>query len=135
MLLIVISSLVNCSSSPDRQKLLNSSKKLRKSSCRRAIQRKPSIMWYVYILKCADGTLYTGTTTDVSRRVNEHNRKKGGACTRARLPVKLIHKEPYKTRSKALKREAQIKRWSPEKKLALISHNKAALKRLSKSRD
>jgi putative endonuclease len=77
-------------------------------------------MWYLYILKCADNTLYTGTTTDVSRRVNEHNRKKGGACTRARLPVKLIHKEPYKTRSKAQKREAQIKRWSHQKKLALL---------------
>jgi len=67
--------------------------------------------------------LYTGTTTDISRRVSEHNRKKGGACTRARLPVKLMHKESYKNRSKAQGREAQIKRWPREKKLALINRN------------
>ena len=65
-------------------------------------------MWYVYILRCADRTLYTGTTTDISRRVNEHNRKNGGACTKARLPVKLAYKESYQVKSGALKRKAQI---------------------------
>ena len=92
-------------------------------------------MWYVYILRCADGILYTGSTTDIDRRVKEHNRKKGGGCTRARLPVKLIYKETCLSRSEAQKREHQIKTWSRDKKLALISHNKSALHELSKSRD
>lgn len=81
-------------------------------------------MWYVYILRCADGTLYTGTTTDVTRRVKEHNRKKGGACTRVRLPVKLVYKEVYEIQSQALKREHQIKRLSRQKKLGLINHRR-----------
>lgn len=91
-------------------------------------------MWYVYILKCADGIFYTGTTTDISRRLKEHNHKKGGACTRVRLPVKLTYKKAYETRSQALKREAQIKRWTRKKKLALIKRNGALLVKLSKSR-
>ena len=77
-------------------------------------------MWYVYILRCADGILYTGTTTDISRRVKEHNNKKGGACTRVRLPVTLAYKEVYETQSQALKRETQIKHLPRNKKLALI---------------
>jgi putative endonuclease len=77
-------------------------------------------VWYVYIIMCADGTLYTGSTTDISRRVNEHNRKKGAAYTKARLPVKLVYKETHPNRSHAQKREAQIKLWNRKKKLALI---------------
>lgn len=92
-------------------------------------------MWYVYILRCADDTLYTGITTDISRRLKEHNRKKGGAYTRASLPVKIVYKEPYQTRSQVQRREAQIKRWTKKKKLALIEANKAELIKLSKSRD
>jgi len=88
------------------------------------------VMWYIYILQCADNTLYTGTTTDPLRRVKEHNRKKGGACTRARLPVKLAYKESFETQSSALKREAQIKRWTRKKKLALIEGNSLLLKKL-----
>jgi len=92
-------------------------------------------MWHVYILQCADGLLYTGSTTDIDRRVKEHNRKKGGGCTRGRLPVKLVCKEAYPNRSEAQKREAQIKKWSRQKKLALISHDLKVLKQLSRSRD
>ena len=92
-------------------------------------------MWYIYILQCADGLLYTGSTTDIDRRVKEHNSKKGGGCTRGRLPVKLVHKEPYPNLSEAQKREAQIKGWSRQKKLALISQNKIKLKQLAKSKD
>ena len=77
-------------------------------------------MWHVYILKCGDGSLYTGITTDVLRRIIEHNNKKGGNYTRSRLPVELLHKENYSTRSKALKREYQIKSLTKNKKLALI---------------
>ncbi len=92
-------------------------------------------MWYIYILRCADGLLYTGSTTDIPRRVKEHNHKKGGGCTRRRLPVKLVYKEDYPNRSEAQKREAQIKAWSRQKKLALISRNTRTLKHLAKSRD
>jgi len=92
-------------------------------------------MWHFYILHCVDGSLYTGTTTDICRRLKEHNNKKGGSYTRNRLPVKLLYKEYYPTRSKAQKREAQIKRWSRQKKLALISNNKHQLIQSSKSRD
>ena len=77
-------------------------------------------MWYVYILECVDNTLYTGITTDIDRRLKEHNRKKGGACTRSRLPVKLAYRESGQTKSQALKREAEIKSWARKEKLALI---------------
>ena len=92
-------------------------------------------MWYVYIVQCSDGLLYTGSTTDIERRINEHNRKKGGGCTRRRLPVTLVYKEPHPDRSSAQQREAQIKRWSRQKKLALIANDKAELKRLAQSRE
>jgi predicted GIY-YIG superfamily endonuclease len=78
-------------------------------------------MWYVYILRCADGTLYAGSTTDIERRIKEHNRKKGGGYTRSRLPVKLIYRESCPDRSKAQRREAEIKALSRQNKLALIS--------------
>jgi putative endonuclease len=92
-------------------------------------------MWHVYIIKCADNTLYTGVTNDISRRVNRHNARKGGSYTRTRTPVTLIHSEEYPTYSAALKREAQIKRWTKKKKLALIAGDTSHLHELSKSRD
>ncbi len=85
--------------------------------------QKGKIMWYTYILRCKDNSLYTGITTDIIRRVSEHNAGNGGACTRARLPVELAYKETCKNRSDALKREAQIKRLSRQKKLTLIQHS------------
>jgi putative endonuclease len=87
-------------------------------------------MWYVYILKCADGLLYTGSTTDIERRLKEHNRGKGGGCTRGRLPVKLVHQELLPNRSQAQKRESQIKKWPRQKKLALINGNLDLSKKL-----
>ena len=92
-------------------------------------------MWHVYILKCADSTLYTGVTTDISRRVNRHNAKMGGAHTQIRTPVVLVYSEECPGYSAALKREAQIKRWTKKKKLALISGNISLLHNLSKSHD
>jgi len=92
-------------------------------------------MWHVYIIKCADNTLYTGVTTDVSRRVKTHNVKSGGSYTRIRTPVKLVYQEPHPNQSSALKREAQIKRWTKQKKLALISSNLSLLHTISKSRE
>lgn len=77
-------------------------------------------MYYVYIIECKDGTLYTGITTDVERRFKEHDLGKGGAYTRSKKVRKVLYVEQLKTRSKALKREAQIKRLSRKQKLDLI---------------
>ncbi len=77
-------------------------------------------MYFVYILLCADGTLYTGITTDIERRFLEHKEGKGGHYTSARKPVKILYTEEHKNRSSALKREAEIKKLSKEKKLTLM---------------
>lgn len=78
--------------------------------------------WYVYILRCADDSLYTGITTELERRVAEHNNSKLGArYTRARLPVTLIYHETLTSRSLASRREAQIKQLTRQQKLLLIA--------------
>lgn len=79
--------------------------------------------WFVYILKCADDTLYTGITTDCQRRVQQHNAKKGAKYTRVRTPVALLYKEIAENRSEATKREIAIKKLSREQKLSLIKLN------------
>lgn len=80
-----------------------------------------SSMFYVYIVKCKDKTLYTGITTDLKRRVREHNSSNLGAkYTRARRPVKLVWSDKFKTRSGALKEEYKIKQLSRKEKLNLI---------------
>lgn len=66
-------------------------------------------VWSVYMLRCADGSLYTGITTDIERRLSEHNSGKGSRYTRARLPVELVFIEPAATESKAKAREAELK--------------------------
>ena len=79
-------------------------------------------MYYLYILQCADKTLYTGITVDLNRRVTEHNDVKLGAkYTRARRPVKLVYSKKYKDRSKASIAEAGMKKLSRDEKLKLIS--------------
>ena len=78
-------------------------------------------MWYLYIIRCNDDSLYTGVTTDIPRRIKEHNLKTGGSYTRTRTPVELVYQEPLPTRSSALKREIQIKKLPRTKKLALIN--------------
>lgn len=77
-------------------------------------------MWYVYILQCADGTLYTGITTDVNRRLNEHNSGKGAKYTRTRLPVMIVAVSEAGSRSEASKEEYRIKQLTREQKLKLI---------------
>tara|TARA_R100000750_G_scaffold13034_4_gene8362 strand:- start:11750 stop:11995 length:246 start_codon:yes stop_codon:yes gene_type:complete len=79
------------------------------------------VAWSVYLVKCADNTFYTGVTTDVERRVNEHNvdDKKGAKYTRARRPVELVWSEVHPNRSKACQREYEIKRWSRSRKAEL----------------
>jgi len=77
--------------------------------------------WYIYILRCNDGSLYTGITTDPNRRLKEHNLSpKGARYTRARRPVHLVYKESAFSRSAAAKREYQLKRLSPAQKESLI---------------
>lgn len=74
-------------------------------------------MWFVYVLLCKDGSLYTGITDDVTRRFRDHVTGKGGRYTRSHRPVKIVHTESCQTKSKALKREAEIKRWPRDKKI------------------
>lgn len=76
-------------------------------------------MNYVYILKCADGTLYTGWTCDISKRIAAHNRGKGAKYTKSRRPVSLFYLDETDSKSRALKREARIKKMSREQKLKL----------------
>lgn len=76
--------------------------------------------WHVYILQCADGTLYTGASNDVTARVDEHNRGRGAKYTRSRLPVGLVYLEATGARSAALRRERQIKRLTRSAKFELI---------------
>lgn len=78
-----------------------------------------SSSWFVYLLRCADGTLYAGITTDLDRRVVEHNAGSGARYTRARRPVELIHAEPAADRSAASRREAALKKLPRAAKLAL----------------
>ena len=78
-------------------------------------------MYYLYILKCADETLYTGITTDLKRRVVEHNSTKLGAkYTLSRRPVKLVYSRNFKNRSMASKEEARVKKLKKTEKLKLI---------------
>ncbi len=80
--------------------------------------RQPS--YYVYLLECADATIYTGVTTDVARRFSEHQQGSGARYTRARKACRILYAEKQKTRSLAQKREAEIKSWPRAKKLELI---------------
>ncbi len=81
-------------------------------------------MHYVYILKCSDNTLYTGYTVDIDKRIISHNKGIGAKYTRGRLPVKLVYKEKYNSKSEALKREYSIKQMTRAKKLKMIKNEK-----------
>ncbi len=76
--------------------------------------------WYVYILECSDMTYYTGITTNIERRVSEHETGVGAKYTRGRGPLRLVYSEETADRSSATKREIEIKSLSKEKKLSLI---------------
>ena len=77
-------------------------------------------MYYVYLLRCGDGTLYAGFTNDLARRLAVHNAGRGAKSTRSRLPVELVYWENFPNKSSALKREYAIKRLSRAEKLSLI---------------
>ena len=78
------------------------------------------MMWYLYILRCRDGSLYTGITTDVEKRLEAHQSGKGAKYTRGRGPLELVYREECGDHSAALKREAEIKALPREEKLKLI---------------
>ena len=74
---------------------------------------------WVYVLRCSDGTLYTGYTTDLSRRMTQHNMGKAAKYTKGRGPVEIVFSDRYKSKGGALKEELRIKKMSREAKLAL----------------
>lgn len=76
-------------------------------------------MHYVYIVRCSDGSLYTGWTTDIERRISAHNAGKGAKYTRSRRPVELVHLEIFEEKTAAQKRERMIKKLSAAEKRKL----------------
>lgn len=80
-----------------------------------------AMSWYLYIVKCSDESLYTGITTDIDRRVRQHNNKLGAKSLRGKLPVNLVYKELYNSQIEAAVRERQIKSWHRKDKLRLIN--------------
>ena len=98
-------------------------KKVRKSN------RKPAKeKWFVYLLQCADASLYTGIAKDVSRRCQQHNAGTASRYTRSRLPVVAVYQEVQPSQSSALKREAAIKSMNRRKKLTMIQQEKKPAK-------
>ena len=85
---------------------------------------------FVYILRCADESLYIGETNDVERRLTRHNQGFAASHTAKRRPVRLVYTEQLPTREDCLKRERQLKGWARAKKEALIAGDKAALNKL-----
>lgn len=79
-------------------------------------------MNFVYMLRCDDGSLYTGWTNDLQRRIAAHNEGRGSKYTRARRPVELVYSESCETKQQAMSREAQIKKLRRAEKLALIEN-------------
>lgn len=83
--------------------------------------------WFVYILRCADGSLYTGVSKDIDKRLEQHNAGKGAKYTRSRVPVTLFYQESCEDRSGALRREAGIRRLTRRQKLALRGGSKKSV--------
>jgi putative endonuclease len=77
-------------------------------------------VWFVYILKCSDGSLYTGISNDVQARLKQHNSGKGSKYIRAKRPAVLVYTLEFETKSQALRREAEIKRLSRDQKIELV---------------
>lgn len=77
--------------------------------------------WYLYILRCGDGSFYTGITTDVAHRLQMHESGRGAKYTRGRAPLELVYCEPCADRSAALRREIAVKRLTKQEKIQLIS--------------
>lgn len=98
----------------------------------RTKQIEPKIIWYVYMLECSDKSIYTGITTNLKRRINEHNNTKAGAkYTRARRPVKLRYYESHPSKSQASSREYSLKKLKRSEKLTLRSKDEMLLDTLT----
>lgn len=80
-------------------------------------------MWFVYILLCEDGSLYTGYSNNIEQRFSDHKNGKGGHYTRSHKPIKLVYQENCGTKSEALKKESQIKSWTRKKKISVLNLN------------
>jgi len=85
------------------------------------MNRNNSPTYFVYMIQCDDGSLYTGITTDIERRFSEHKNGKGGHYTASHRARKILYTEKHGTKGGALKREAEIKRWRRKKKMELVS--------------
>jgi len=83
---------------------------------------EPERVWYVYLLECADGTLYTGIAVDTERRLRCHNAGRGARYTRTRLPVKLIGCKAVSGHAEALRQERRLKTWTPQHKRGWFLH-------------
>ena len=81
--------------------------------------------YHVYVLRCSDNTFYTGYTTDVERRVREHDAGDGAKYTRGRTPVELVHVEPFDSQSEAMSREYEIKQYTRAEKERLVESRDA----------
>jgi len=82
-------------------------------------------MNYTYIVKCSDGSLYTGWTNNLEKRIKDHNAGRGAKYTKTRRPVVLVYKEEFPTKQEAMKREWEIKRLSRKEKLSMIENSKS----------
>ena len=89
-------------------------------------------MFFTYILRCADDTLYVGHTEDLASREQTHNDGKGARHTAARRPVRMVYAEEHSSAVNAIARERQLKRWTQEKKEALILDDRVALRSLGR---
>ncbi len=78
--------------------------------------------WFVYIIECSDKRLYTGITSNLTKRIRDHNSGHGCRFTKFRRPVKLLHNEEFLSKDQALKREAEVKGLTRQKKLSLIDN-------------
>ncbi len=85
------------------------------------------LTWHVYVALCGDKTLYTGVTNDLDRRFKAHNSGKASKYTRSHLPVRIVHQESFRSKSRAFSREAAIKKLSRPQKLALIENIKGSI--------
>ncbi len=89
------------------------------------LYKSPTSRWLVYLLRCSDGSLYTGVTNDLHKRLKAHAAGKASRYTRSRLPVALAYSEPQRSKSAALKREVAIKRLTRREKTKLIAAGQA----------
>lgn len=89
----------------------------------------PGDCYFVYLARCADGSLYTGCARDLQARIVAHNAGRGARYTRSRRPVKLVYSESCETRGAALKREYELKQWPRAKKQALVKYARAEIRK------